>query len=131
MNIAKFLKEKRIEKGMSDVEFSNMIRLDVCWVGDLESYEDELDTLSISRLKRICKVLGIHPADIFRAVASDLNDLSLSALIKRRREEKGYSIEELANRIGYETVVIEALENNKDLDNVPGRRNGDGLKLFK
>ena len=119
MKIAEFIKEKRIGKGLSDIEFSSMIGLNVSWVGDLESYEDELDTLSLSRLKRMCEVLSINPVDIFRAVASDLSDLPLFALIKKRREEKGYSIKELADRVGYETSVIEALENNKDLDNVP------------
>ena len=119
MKIADYLKIKRLDKGYSDVEFSKITGLNISWIGDLESNDDELDTLCIQDIKKICEVLCISPADIFRAVAFDLKHLSLSDLLRKRREEKGYTIEKLSDLIGYEVIVIKSLEDNGDLREVP------------
>lgn len=119
MKIADYLKKKRLDKGYSDVDFSNLTGLNVSWIGDLESDDDELDTLCVPDIKKICEALSISPADILRAVASDLKHLPLSDLLKKRREEKGYTIEKLSDLIGYEVIVLQSLENNLDLKEVP------------
>ena len=119
MKISDYLKQKRLDKEYSDVEFSNLTGLNVSWIGDLESDDDELDTICVSDLIKICNVLSISPVDIFKAVVSDLKHLPLPDLLRKRRQEKGYTINKLSDLIGYEVIVIQLLENNGDLKEIP------------
>jgi transcriptional regulator with XRE-family HTH domain len=114
MKIAEFIKEKRIEKNLSDVDFAKKVGLNISTVNDLESYDDEIDILTVPDLKRICNVLGISASEILDCVIINLKDLPLSNIIRNRRAEKGYSVQQLSERIGYETIVVETLENGGD-----------------
>ena len=118
MKIAEYLKQRRLEKGFTEVELSELVGLSVSSIGDLELYEDEIDVLSAFDLKRLCAALDINPADILRAIISDLKDLPLSDLIKSRREEKKYTIDELSDRIGWDRKLIDVIENSGDLNEV-------------
>lgn len=118
MKITEFLKKKRIEKNLSDIDFAKKVGLDFSSLSDLELYDDEINILTVPNLKKICDVLGIRATDILESVISNLKGLPLSDIIRIRREEKGYSIQKLSDRIGYETVVIDALENDGDLSQV-------------
>jgi transcriptional regulator with XRE-family HTH domain len=114
MKIDEFIKEKRIEKNLSDVDFAKKVGLNISTVNDLESYDDEIDILTVPDLKRICNVLGISASEILDCVIINLKDLPLSNIIRNRRAEKGYSVQQLSERIGYETIVVETLENGGD-----------------
>lgn len=57
--------------------------------------------------------LGIKPEEFADIPVSDLASLPLPDLVRVRREQKDLSIEELAERIGYFPVVVEALENGR------------------
>ena len=89
------------------------------WLFDFEmGDDDELDGFTIPEFKNICDALDIDPSEIPNIAITDLSHLPLSELIKARREEKGYTIDGLADRIGFESIVIENLENNQNLKDV-------------
>ena len=78
---------------------------------DFESGDDnDIDGWSIIEFKKYCDILRVKTTDFVDIPTSNLNGLSLSELIKARREEKGYSLEDLSDRIGYEASVIVAIE---------------------
>lgn len=117
MLLGTYFKQKRLAKGLAYSELARLISSDfqpsLFW--DFEDGDDnDIDGFSISEFKRYCEVLDITPADFADIPVSDIGHLPLSLLIRTRREEKGYSTEELADRIGYEPIVIEAIENNMD-----------------
>lgn len=118
MRIGEFLQQKRLEKGYSDVELAKIMGITIDSYCDLEFYDDEISILSIQKLKKLSDILGITPIKIFDVVISDLKELELSKIINKRREEKGLTIEETADLIGYEPNVIEKIEKNEDLDNL-------------
>ena len=118
MRINEYVKKKRIEKGISDLEFASIVGENIHWVGDFDDDEEELNGLSIPQFKEMCRALGVSPVDIFSIVTSDLRKLNLPEMIRKRREEKYWSMEDLADRIGYETYIIESIENNTNLNKI-------------
>jgi transcriptional regulator with XRE-family HTH domain len=118
MRINEFIKKKRIEKEIGYEEFAEIIGENSYWIEEFESDEEELNGLTIPQLKKMCEALSISVADLFRVVPSNLMEFNLSKLVKKRREEKFWSIEDLGDRIGYKSGVIKAIENNYNLNEV-------------
>ena len=121
MLIGKFFKKKRIELGLDPIQLAHSIgpRMTTMWIFDFEiGDDDELDGFTIPEFKNICSALKVNPSEVPNIAVSDFLNLSLPDLIKNRREEKGYSIEDLAKRIGFKSIVIKNLENNENLNNV-------------
>ena len=121
MLIGKYFKKKRIELGLDPTQLAQIISpsMTTMWLFDFEvGDDDELDGFTIPEFKNICGALDIDPSEVPNIAVSDLLNLSLPDLIKTRREEKRYSIEDLAKRIGFESIVIENLENNENLNDV-------------
>jgi DNA-binding Xre family transcriptional regulator len=118
MLIGAYLKQKRIAKGMSDVELSKITGISTNNIFDLEEYENEIDMYAMNRIKALCDALSIKMSDIFEQLTDDYKDLSSSEIVMRRRSEMGISVKELSDRIGYEEIVIEVIENNGDLQQV-------------
>ncbi len=117
MLIGKYFKEKRIKKGLSESELASLIgpNFDESRIWDFESGDDnDIDGLSIREFKLYCKALDINSVEYADIPASNLRDLPLSSLIRARREELGYSITDLADYIGYEQNVIQAIEEDRD-----------------
>jgi transcriptional regulator with XRE-family HTH domain len=113
MRIQDILRKRRTELGISDVELSKLTNISIDTIYDLEQMDDdEIYLFNLPELKLFCSVLKINPPDIFRSVASDLTDLSLAELIKKRRNEKNLTIEKLSDLIGYDPIVILTLEEN-------------------
>ena len=113
MRIGEYFKKKRIEKGLNLEQLAKHIRDDfqesLFW--DFEHFDDnDIDGWSIVDFRRYCAVLEINPTEFADVPISDISDLPLKLLVKTRREEKGYSIEDLSERIGYFPDVVEALE---------------------
>ena len=116
MRIGEFCKRKRIEKNLNEEQVASLVgkhfQASLLW--DFETADDDdIDGWSIHDLKKYCEVIGIKPIEIAEAPTSDLTNLSLSSLIRTRREEKGITIEDFSERIGYEVGVVEAIENGK------------------
>lgn len=119
MRIGKYLKQKRIEIGLSDVELAETIGITVSSLYDIEDIdENDIQGLTILQLIKMCHALEILPVDIYHAIISDLKTLSLQEIIKKRRDEKGLSIDKLAELIGYNFSFVESIEKNGNLNDV-------------
>jgi transcriptional regulator with XRE-family HTH domain len=119
MLIGTYFREKRLGKGLSEAELASRIRPDFqeSLIWDFESGDDnDIDGMSIRDFKLYCKTLDIEPSEYAEIPVSDLKELPLSSLIKTRREELGYSISDLSDYIGFEKIVIQAIEEDRDDD---------------
>ena len=117
MRIGQYFKKKRIEKGFELEQLAKLIRDDfqesLFW--DFENFDDnDIDGWPIVDFVRYCTAIGVSPTEFADIPTSDISALSLQMLVKTRREEKGYSIEDLSNRIGFYPDVVEAIENEKN-----------------
>jgi transcriptional regulator with XRE-family HTH domain len=112
MRIIDFIKSRRLELGMSEDELADQLGVNIHWVFDLETDEDEINGLSIPKFKKLCSILDVKPVDIYKLVPSNLESMKLSELIKMRRNEKYWSVDDLSDRIGYESIVVESIEND-------------------
>jgi transcriptional regulator with XRE-family HTH domain len=115
MVLGTYFKQKRLAKGLNYSELAKLISGDfqpsLFW--DFEDGDDnDIDGFTIAEFKRYCEVLDISPVDFADILVSDIKHLPLPLLIKSRREEKGYSVEQLADKIGFEAIVIQAIEEN-------------------
>lgn len=113
MLIGQYFKTKRLQNNLSEDDVARLIGPDfqasLLW--DFESGDDnDIDGWTIIEFKKYCDILRVKVTDFVDIPTSNLNGLSLSELIKVRREEKGYSLEDLSDKIGYETSVIVAVE---------------------
>ena len=115
MNIPEFLQQKKLEKGLSDSDLSQVTGLSMDCIYDVEFHENEFELYGLPKLMTLCDALSISLADIYRVSEADMRGRTLSEIIKFKREEKGLTIKELSVLMGFEPVVIEVLENNGDL----------------
>ena len=120
MRIGEYFKKIRLEKNLSEEDIARNIgpefQASLLW--DFESGDDnDIDGFTINIFKKYCEQLGIKPAEFADIPIKDIGELSLSKIVMERRIEKGFTVEDLANHIGYESIVIIALEEGK-LDQV-------------
>jgi len=113
MRVGRWFPEARESKGLSEVQVAEQIgpsfQDSLLW--DFESFDDnDLDGWSLPDFKKYCSTLGVVPTDYVDIAMSDLHNLPLPELILKRRTEMGLSVSNLSDLIGYEEVVIEALE---------------------
>src|SRR5262245_25820252 len=116
MVIGHYFKTRRELKGLSHAELGRLIRpgFQESLLWDFEAGDDnDIDGWLVEDFKSYCSVLEVSPVQFADSATTDLAHLSLPALIKARREEKNWSAEELAERIGYYPLVIEALESGR------------------
>jgi transcriptional regulator with XRE-family HTH domain len=113
-----FLKKRRVEKGISDKDFAEITGQSIHWVEDFDDDEEELNGLNVPQFKKMCHTLDLTPSEVFCIVASNLKDLGISELIRKRREEKYWSVDDLSDRVGYESYVVGALEKGSNLNAV-------------
>lgn len=118
MKLNKYLKKKQDEIRLSKKKFADEIGINTSWLFDLENDEDEINWLNLTQFGNMCKALQIKPSELFHIFISDIEELSLGELFKKRREEIGWSIENLGERIGYEQSVIANIENNKNTNEI-------------
>lgn len=109
MLIGLHFKKKRETKGLSEKDVAGMIRSDfqesLLW--DFEEGDDnDIDGWVLGDFKKYCASLEIKPTEFADIPISDLANLPLPGLVKARREQKGLTVEELAERIGYFPEVI-------------------------
>ena len=116
MLIGIHFRKKRIEKGLSEAEIASRISSDfqesLLW--DFEAGDDtDIDGMSIQDFKKYCEILEIEPTEFADIPVSNMLNLPLSSLVKSRRDEMGYSIQELSDRIGFDENVIIAIEEER------------------
>lgn len=117
MLIGAYFKNKRLEQGLCEAELAELIspsfQESLLW--DFESGDDtDIDGWSIIDFKKYCGILNIAPSEFADIPVFDLGKLPLSRLIKSRREEMGYSINDLSDLIGFEENVIKAIEEDRN-----------------
>ena len=111
-----YFKKKRTGKGLSEADIAALIspNFQESLLCDFESGDDtDIDGWSIQDFKRYCEILDIAPSEYANIPVSDRNTLPLATLIKTRREEMGYSVQELSTLIGFDENVIVAIEEGR------------------
>lgn len=116
MLIGLYFKQRREAKGLSTREVAEMISCDFqeSLLRDFESGDDnDIDGWLLGDFKKYCAALDIKPPEFADIPVCELVNLPLPSLVKTRRVQKGWTVEELAERIGYFPVVIESLESDR------------------
>jgi transcriptional regulator with XRE-family HTH domain len=123
------LHQKRLEKGLSDVEVAEAIDLPVMWLHDVEHHDDEhQNNLGLSKFEKLCSIVGAN----FYVIVSDYCDVGKSCevlgdyaglrrheIIAKRRRELGISISEVSDAVGFFEDAIEKVEATYEgLDNL-------------
>jgi len=115
MNIDKVIRDRRIQLGLSDTEAAKLAGLSIHEYCDIEQHHDEfLTAISLASARKVCEALQLNFSDIFREYSSvhhklgAIKNWQLVQILK----EKGISRSDLADKIGFEITVIEAIENN-------------------
>lgn len=119
MRIGLFIKQSREKLGLKDSDFAELIGISVDTLSDFEEYDDdEINSLTIPELKRMCLALNIDHSKLFKLSIQEYGDVPLAFILVERLKERNLSKAELAELIGYDEVVIEALETGTHLDQV-------------
>lgn len=103
---------------MSDITLSKLTGLNTNCIYDLETYEDELENYELPVVLRLCAALSINIVDIYKQLTTDIEHLTLSEIVKKRRLDKHLSVNELSDSIGYDATVVDAIENDGDLTGI-------------
>jgi transcriptional regulator with XRE-family HTH domain len=127
MRAHEVIRKAREQAGLSDTDIAARSGLSLYEYGDIETYADEFTTaISLAAAKAICRAVHLHLSDVIAleplgrdaghlAVPSDLAGLPRNVLLRKRREALGLSLNQLADAIGFEDIVIERAEANSDL----------------
>lgn len=119
--VNKILLNRRTELGISEGEICRLTGLSIYEYGDLESYPNEfLELISFNQAKLICNVLQLDMINLIENCNNRAKDsliepaLAVNLLLKKAREEHGFTIADIADAIGYEATTIESIEREKD-----------------
>ncbi len=113
MLIGRRFREIREAMGLSEAQVAARIGADFqeSLLRDFEGGDDnDIDGWSIQEFKEYCKILDVTPTEYADIPIQDLQQLGLNGLVQKRREEMGLTVSQLADFIGYDEAVIEALE---------------------
>lgn len=116
MGIASEITNRRNELGFTEDEVAKKVELSIYEYGDVEAYDDEaLESLSLSKLKKLCEVLQLDIFTLFSIPQLDLNELQSwmrprSEIVRHQRIKMGLSHEELGDRIGFFGYIVEEME---------------------
>jgi transcriptional regulator with XRE-family HTH domain len=110
MSNAKVIRDRRLELGLSDVEVAEKLGLTPSGLGDLELYDDELETaVSLGTVRCLCSLLGLSLRQVLKMPVGDATRPSEHQLpgevMRLRREQSGVSQLDLAERVGSEEAV--------------------------
>jgi transcriptional regulator with XRE-family HTH domain len=115
MSIAKIIRDRRLELGLSDVEVAEKLGLTPSGLGDLELHDDELETaISLGTVRCLCSLLGLSLRQVLKMPVGDATLLSEEQwpgeVMRLRREQGGHSQLDLAERVGFDEATIKSLE---------------------
>jgi transcriptional regulator with XRE-family HTH domain len=123
-DVTEKIKMRRKELGLTDVEASKETGLSIYEYGDIEQHADEIFAVtSLSKVKEILRILKLDFFELFEIHCVFCGEsqacvkeyaLARHELIRKRREGKGLSREELGNRLGFYEAEIENLETYPD-----------------
>ena len=113
---------RRKELNLTSVEVACDSGLTIHEYDDIEDYEDEIiSVVPLSSVKALCRVLSIDIYDLLDLSPDEINtrtfSYSGSVLLRRSRQEKGLSQEQLSDMIGIHCWSIKEIESDvKNLD---------------
>jgi len=116
MGTAKIIRERRLELGLSDVDVAKKLGMNIYTFCDIEQHDDELETcVSLETARRLCNLLGLRLQQVFNISSVDetshlFDGKRPGELVTQRRKQNGYSVSDLAERVGFDEKTIESLE---------------------
>ncbi|MDR3385592.1 MAG: helix-turn-helix transcriptional regulator [Rudaea sp.] len=115
-SIAKAIKEKRVNLGLTDTHVADYLALPIEWYGDVEQHEEEFETtLPSGTAVRLCEKLGLNMLDLLAIRPGEFTgskSLGASDVIEHARCAKNISQNELAEHIGFDIKTVEQLESD-------------------
>jgi len=108
------VKNRRTELGLEEFQVATAAGFSLEEYGDIELHPSELtSTIELSRVKRLCEVLGLPITALFElptsAPSAEEVTLGRKSLADLRRA-KGWSVQQLAEELGMEEWVIGRIE---------------------
>lgn len=122
LSISKLIKVRRIELGISEITFAEILGISLDSYLDIERYPEEFFTqISLSNAKTICKYVNLKLLDIVEVKFPELKEINsvtesipIRDLFKQRRSELGLTTETLADMIGYNEVAVLEVESEEN-----------------
>jgi transcriptional regulator with XRE-family HTH domain len=117
------IKNRRLQLGISEIEAAQKSGLSIGSYWHVESRDDEVfEVPHIKNLKQLFSVLELDPFEVFELECAFCSGapflqeylLPRSEIVRRHRLAKGWSREELGDKIGFYTVAIEAIETDAE-----------------
>jgi transcriptional regulator with XRE-family HTH domain len=110
------IKAQREKLGLTDIDVAKSAGLSIHEYADIEQYEDELKTVThLCQVRRLCAVLEIDLYDLFNLdVVLSNEGIPVPKLVREKRKLLDISKAELAEKIGFEELVIDQIENQDD-----------------
>jgi transcriptional regulator with XRE-family HTH domain len=124
MKVNERIRRRREELGFNLSEVARFARIGVDAYRDVERYENEAFAVAtLGTMRAICGALTLDMLSLFNIICPpqqgdevgqrDL-ELSRNVIISAQRNALGLTREELGNRIGFETIAIDQMENEPD-----------------
>jgi transcriptional regulator with XRE-family HTH domain len=107
------LAARRRSLGLTEVEMAQVVGISVSAYEDAEAYPRELrEQFSVGQARRLCTTLNIDPCELYQLPVSQepLGMARRGTLVARARQRLGLSAGDLADKIGFEGWVIDAIE---------------------
>lgn len=120
MPVSETIKSARERKRMTDVQVAEKTGLSIYEYGDLESYDNEAETvLDLKKLKVLCKVLEISLFDMFSLEKPQSNYFHYDKkerndIVFNRRKALGFTQDELGDKVGFHGYVIQEMESDSE-----------------
>lgn len=116
--VNEFLKSARTSLGLSGREVCERTGLSIYQYSDLELRSDEFfDTISVADARKVCQALEVDLKCLIprgeHRIANTAGSHSGSEVVTKTREGLGLSIEQVADRIGFETATVALVEEDE------------------
>lgn len=120
MSISEKIKAAREQLGLTDVKAAEKVGLSIYEYGDLESYDNEAETvLDLGKLKKLCETLEIDLFELFSLDRPESHYLTYDLerrndIVSERRNALGLSQDELGDKVSFYGHVIQEMEDDSD-----------------
>ena len=117
------IRERRIKLGLSDVEVARRSGLSIDEYCDVEWHDNELfEVVNLKNLKQLCIVLDLDQFDVLELECAFCQgsgylpeyQLPRNEIVRHQRLAKGWSTEELGDKIGFYQEATEQIEADAD-----------------
>lgn len=109
------IKMKREKLALTEADVARQVGLSIFEYADIEQYEDELFTVThLGEVRKLCDLLNIKICDLFELDCSLVTrkNIKPNKLVHNKRIGLGLSKTQLADKIGFESLVIDQIESD-------------------